>query len=1651
MTFPFSSRKCAVLRTLIFVIAAWWSVMRAFANIPGGGTGTGADVTLTDNGSTVTMANGIVSIVCDKAANITQINYTYTSGTGTTTTQMLTGGGKLYWETSGWGSTKTYSVVANTGTYSEIEMFYDSPTNGAWDVHFSMLKGSPGFYVTPIWIHRGQDAAMGMGETRDNIYAGSIFNWMSVDATRNKLMEVSGGATTGVPTSPVECYLWTSGIYQGLYEDKYKYSATFGDQRVWGWSSVTANGMTGKNVGLWNISASGEYYNGGPLKPELMEHIGTTILNMLNGGHYAMGSDGNWVAGEVWNKVYGPYFIYCNNVLNTVTDPVQVSQALYNDALAQGAAEKTAWPYAWFSNANYTGPANRGTVTGTIVIDDAYNPNASAANLWVGVIQQPTTSTNTYDFQQWMKPYQFWVHTDASGNFTIPAVIAGSNYTLYAFGQGAPGMFMSQAQTGGSPPILADIPPSPFGVTVTGGTTTALGNVTWTPARVGPTAFEIGYPDRTGRKFRHGEDWWVGDIGASPTAPSPVWSKWLEYPFDFPAGPNYLVGTIRWTTDWNFCQPVVLDTSGNWNNSSSTITFSLPSGTSLSGTASLYLGLASDYYSAINVGVNGSGLVNLNSKGQTLNNGITGTPNNSLPSTGYYVAYGSSDTTIREGINGAFSDERITFPASLLHTGTALNTITIGIRQAGGSYFADHAMYDYIRLELTGYVPAAPAGVTAYAGSNAVLLSWPVRPGATSYNILRSTTSGTNYAAVASAITGPVCGSGPTNATWLDTTAANGITYYYVVQSANPAGASANSPQSGGITPSPGAPTTAPPAPAGIATTGTNGSVTVMWNPSTGANYYTVWRSTLVNNGVGAYNTLGTILLSNTVTGTTFIDNSPTNGSTYSYFVMASNAAGTGSASTAASAIPLPAAPTSSPTLTATPGTQLVTLNWSAVPGATGYILQVATTPGGPYTYLTSVSYLTYTDYGQADNTTYYYVVAATDPGGTSANSAEASATTAPAAPTGLTAIAGNTQVTLSWTGAIAATGYAIQRGTASGGPYTTTGTSTGTTFTDSSLTDGTAYYYVVNSFNANGTSLNSTEVSVTPVSTVPVAPASLTASAGNQRVVLNWTASSGATSYSILRGNSTGGPYSAIATGISAIAYTDTPLTNGVTCFYVIVAANTTGSGAYSSEIGATPISPAVTWSGTTSTAWDTATVNWLNSGTISAIYNDGYTVTFDDTGLRSGVVISGTVIPDAVIFNNSALSYSVSGGIISGSTGIVKSGTGAVTFNSVNSYTGDTVVNGGAVNIGVAGTTGAKLGTGTVQLGQGATLQMADSTGHNFPSNPIQVAAGASAMFSSAALANGYSGAIGGFSDSILTLSGWVSLSVSGSAQLSAFNGLVIIPSGSQLRFASTGGANGNGGANTSFQVDGLLNTRNSTGSGGVVLGALSGSGKLQGQSNTNTGNDTYFVGAKNIDSVFSGSIANGSNGTASLTKVGAGTLTLSGSNSYTGATTVSAGVLKITGTGSGSTSLSIASGATLYVAGGALSISGTIANNGTVKLSGTASLASSGTFTNNGVLDLINGPQALPAHFVNYGTVLNSSRVTITQTAISGTTFTATIQGDAGHNYQLQRAAVLSTSTIWTNVGVSQPGSGAALVLSDTFASGGAQGFYRVAVTP
>ena len=275
----------------------------------------------------------------------------------------------------------------------------------------------------------------------------------------------------------------------------------------------------------------------------------------------------------------------------------------------------------------------------------------------------------------------------------------------------------------------------------------------------------------------------------------------------------------------------------------------------------------------------------------------------------------------------------------------------------------------------------------------------------------------------------------------------------------------------------------------------------------------------------------------------------------------------------------VPPAPTG---FVATAGNAQVSFTWNASAGATGYYVKRATVSGGPYTQIAAPSTTSYTDTGLANGTAYYYVVSAFNSAGQSANSSQASATpvaptTPPAAPTGLQATAGNTQVSLMWTSSAGATSYHVKRATINGGPYTQVSAPTSASFSDTGLTNGTTYYYVVSGLNAAGESANSSQANATPTApaTPPAAPTGLQAVAGNAQVYLTWSATTGATSYSVQRSTTSGGPYTQVAAPTTT-SDTDTGLTNGTTYYYVVAASNAAGQSANSSQVSATPAAPA-------------------------------------------------------------------------------------------------------------------------------------------------------------------------------------------------------------------------------------------------------------------------------------------------------------------------------------------------------------------------------------------------------------------------------------------------------------------------------------------
>jgi fibronectin type 3 domain-containing protein len=186
-------------------------------------------------------------------------------------------------------------------------------------------------------------------------------------------------------------------------------------------------------------------------------------------------------------------------------------------------------------------------------------------------------------------------------------------------------------------------------------------------------------------------------------------------------------------------------------------------------------------------------------------------------------------------------------------------------------------------------------------------------------------------------------------------------------------------------------------------------------------------------------------------------------------------------------------------------------------------------------------------------------------------------AATVPAAPTGLTARAADTQVALRWTASGGAISYNIYRSTTSGGEVkiaTTPATITTTSYIDTGLTNGTTYYYKVTAVNSAGESALSTEASATPLFTPPTAPTNLRAAGGNTRVSLRWSAVAGAASYNIYRSTKSGGEIKITTTPatITTTSYTDTGLTNGTTYYYEVTAVNGAGDSGKSAEVSAKP-----------------------------------------------------------------------------------------------------------------------------------------------------------------------------------------------------------------------------------------------------------------------------------------------------------------------------------------------------------------------------------------------------------------------------------------------------------------------------------------------
>ncbi len=224
--------------------------------------------------------------------------------------------------------------------------------------------------------------------------------------------------------------------------------------------------------------------------------------------------------------------------------------------------------------------------------------------------------------------------------------------------------------------------------------------------------------------------------------------------------------------------------------------------------------------------------------------------------------------------------------------------------------------------------PSAPTGVTTSAGNGSVTVSWTA-PSATGGSAITSYTVTASPGGATCTVNAPA-----TSCTVSGLT--NGTNYTFAVTATNGAGTSTSS---GTASTSPQA--TAPGAPTNVAATGNDGQADVTWTAPTNDGGDAIDGYIVTASPGGATCTAVAPATTCTIAGLT-------NGTEYTFSVVATNNAGNSASSTPSNAVTPGAAPGTPDYVQATPGNHSTQINWAAPstgPAPTRYVVTMQ--PGG--------------------------------------------------------------------------------------------------------------------------------------------------------------------------------------------------------------------------------------------------------------------------------------------------------------------------------------------------------------------------------------------------------------------------------------------------------------------------------------------------------------------------------------------------------------------------------------------------------------------------------------------------------------------------------------------------------------------------------
>lgn len=545
----------------------------------------------------------------------------------------------------------------------------------------------------------------------------------------------------------------------------------------------------------------------------------------------------------------------------------------------------------------------------------------------------------------------------------------------------------------------------------------------------------------------------------------------------------------------------------------------------------------------------------------------------------------------------------------------------------------------------SGYRPlSVPTGVTATKGiADGVTVNWSGVTGATSYQIGR----GAKGASTPSDTLGS-----STSLSYKDTTAVPGVEYDYFVRAVASACTSDWSRSATG--------SRSVPMPENL--TASDGTYTdrilVTWPALSGATSYELMRA--------SEDDIAEAELIATTTSTSYSDKTAEYGLTYYYFLRAKFAAGTSSWSDSAAGRRAFPAPTG---VSASDGTSTssIMVTWDEIEGVVQFQVWRYSMERGRNELIKSVTTTSYNDSQNIEpGIKYTYRVKAVFATGLSAFSMDDTGYRKATSPTALVATDGTStsQISLTWNAALGAKTYLIYRGTtSSSGSAEQIGSTSMLYYNDTTAVKGTRYYYWVRTATAVDTSDFGT-----PDTGYIGLPSVLrvTASDGayDDKVVVSWSAVSGAQSYEIWRGTSDD-PDTAtrVKSSEKNTVWEDAGVTPGMKCWYWVRACDAGGVGLWGASDSGYRTLAAPTDITATTTQADGVKVSWnLNVSTVAGISFEilrGVTADRDQAGVIATVAdkknfTDDTAVPGYVYYywvrayselSESAWSSSVSG----------------------------------------------------------------------------------------------------------------------------------------------------------------------------------------------------------------------------------------------------------------------------------------------------------------------------------------------------------------------------------------------------------------------